>query len=461
MTDIPAGDADGRQPVSHDIGVLRAGWGYSSVSDKIADLVLRRPVRGPWLAAFLATMAGALVYVGAITYLFIRGVGIWGIAIPGAWGFAIANFVWWIGIGHAGTFISAVLLLLRQKWRTSINRFAEAMTLFAAAMAGLFPILHLGRPWFFYWIIPYPNRMNLWPQWRSPLVWDLFAISTYLIVSLLFWYLGLVPDLATLRDRARTRFKRVAYGLFALGWRGEARHWARHKSAYLLLAGLATPLVVSVHSVVSLDFAIGNTPGYHSTIFPPYFVAGALFSGFAMVLTLAIPLRHAFELHDFITDVHLDHAAKVLLACSLFVAYGYASEIFMAFYSGDRYEIAMTIDRWRGAYAPVYWPMLASNVIVPQVLWWQRARRSVPLLFALSIVVNIGMWLERTMIVVQSLHRDFLPSSWGLFVPTRWDWIILFGSISTFAWLFLCFIRLLPAISISEMRELVKESADE
>ena len=290
---------------SRDIGVLRAGWSYASIGDKISDIVLTRPVRWPWLLAFLATLGGTVVFLGAIAYLFAKGIGIWGVRIPVAWGFAIANFVWWIGIGHAGTFISAILLLLRQKWRTSINRFAEAMTLFAVAMAGLFPILHLGRPWFFYWIVPYPDRMNVWPQWRSPLVWDLFAISTYIVVSLLFWYMGLVPDLATLRDRASARWKQLTYGLMALGWRGEARDWARHQSAYLLMAGLATPLVVSVHSVVSLDFAIGNTPGYHSTIFPPYFVAGALFSGFAMVLTLAIPLRKAFGLEDFITEVHL------------------------------------------------------------------------------------------------------------------------------------------------------------
>jgi molybdopterin-containing oxidoreductase family membrane subunit len=273
--------------------------------------------------------------------------------------------------------------------------------------------------------------------------------------------MGLVPDLATLRDRAHSRFKQLTYGLFALGWRGEARHWARFETAYLLLAGIATPLVVSVHSVVSLDFAIGNTPGYHSTIFPPYFVAGALFSGFAMVLTLAIPLRKAFGLYDFITDVHLDHAAKVLLATGAFVAYGYATEIFMAFYSGDRYEIAMTIDRWTGVYAPVYWTMMTFNVLVPQVLWFRRARRCVPLLFALSLVVNAGMWMERVTIVVQSLHKDFLPSSWGIFIPTMWDWIILAGSISTFAWLFLVFIRVLPAISISEMRLLARESVKE
>jgi molybdopterin-containing oxidoreductase family membrane subunit len=446
-------------PVTHDSGVLRAGWGYASVTDKIAGLVLERPPGRRWLLAFCATLAGTLAYLGAMAWLFYRGVGIWGIDIPVGWGFAIANFVWWIGIGHAGTFISAILLLLRQKWRTSINRFAEAMTLFAAAMAGLYPILHLGRPWFAYWLAPYPDKMNLWPQWRSPLVWDVFAISTYLVVSALFWYLGMLPDLATLRDRARTRFKQVAYGLAALGWRGEARHWARHESAYLLMAGIATPLVVSVHSVVAMDFAIGNTPGYHSTIFPPYFVAGALFSGFAMVLTLAIPLRRAFGLEDFITATHLDHAAKVLLATGAFVAYGYACEIFTAFWSGDRYEVAMTVDRFTGVYAPVYWAMLACNVLAPQLLWWRRARRSTALLFALSLVVNLGMWMERVTIVVQSTHRDFVPSSWGVFVPTGWDWLFLLCSISMFAWLFLVFIRLLPAISISEMRELVKEQS--
>jgi molybdopterin-containing oxidoreductase family membrane subunit len=447
-----------RPLTSRNIGVLRAGWGYASIGDKIADVVLTRPMRWPWLTAFFGTLAGTMVFLVSMAYLFKTGIGIWGVDIPVAWGFAIANFVWWIGIGHAGTFISAILLLLRQKWRTSINRFAEAMTLFAAGMAGLFPILHLGRPWFFYWIAPYPDHMNVWPQWRSPLVWDFFAIATYIIVSFLFWYMGLLPDLATLRDRAHGRLRQIAFGLFALGWRGEARQWARHESAYLLLAGIATPLVVSVHSVVSLDFAIGNTPGYHSTIFPPYFVAGALFSGFAMVLTLAIPLRRAFGLYDFITDVHLDHAAKVLLATGAVVAYGYASEIFMAFYSGDEYEIAMTTDRWTGAYAPMYWAMMTCNVLVPQVLWWRRARRSAVLLFALSLVVNAGMWMERVTIVVQSLHKDFLPSSWGIFIPTVWDWIFLVGSISTFAWLFLVFIRVLPAISISEMRELVRES---
>jgi len=442
--------------------VLRPGWGYASVTDKIAGIVLTDHFGWRWWTAFLAASAGVGALLAAISWLFVKGIGIWGVDIPVAWGFAIGNFVWWIGIGHAGTFISAVLLLLRQKWRTSINRFAEAMTLFAAGIAGLFPILHLGRPWFFYWLVPYPNVMNVWPQWRSPLVWDFFAIATYLTVSLLFWYVGLIPDLATLRDRAGQRGQRgrqVAYGLLALGWRGEARHWARFEWAYLLLAGLATPLVVSVHTIVSLDFAVGNTPGYHSTIFPPYFVAGALFSGFAMVLTLAIPLRHAFGLHAFITGRHLANAAKVLLATSWLVAYGYLAEMFTAFYSGDIYERYMTVNRFMGPYGPVYWAMLTCNVLVPQLLWFRRVRLSVPALLVLSLVINCGMWMERFLIVVTSLHRDYLPSAWGMFYPTAWDWITLFGSIALFVWLFLLFVRFLPLISIAEMRELVRESA--
>jgi molybdopterin-containing oxidoreductase family membrane subunit len=454
--------ADAGQPHSKDIGVLRAGWGYASVTDKIAGIVLKQPFGWRWWTAFLVTSLGVMMLVAAVTWLLVKGVGIWGIDIPVAWGFAIGNFVWWIGIGHAGTFISAILLLLRQKWRTSINRFAEAMTLFAVSMAGLFPILHLGRPWFFYWLVPYPNVMNVWPQWRSPLVWDFFAITSYILVSLLFWYAGLLPDLATLRDRAGLRGQRgrqIVYGLFALGWRGEARHWARYEKAYLLMAGLATPLVVSVHTIVSLDFAVGNTPGYHSTIFPPYFVAGALFSGFAMVLTLAIPLRSAFGLQDFITKRHLANAAKVLLVCCWLVAYGYLAETFMSFYSGDVYERYMTINRWTGPYAPVYWSLIFCNVVAPQVLWWRAVRNSVWALFVLSIVVNIGMWMERFLIVVSSLHRDYMPSSWGMFYPTKWDWMTLFGTVALFVWLFLLFVRFLPLISMAEMRELVDESA--
>jgi len=436
--------------------VLRGRHSYASVSDQIADVVLTRTPRW-WYLAFFGTFAGALLFFYAVGYLFAVGVGIWGVDIPVAWGFAITNFVWWIGIGHAGTFISAILLLLRQEWRTSINRFAEAMTIFAAGIAGLWPILHLGRPWFFYWIAPYPNIMDLWPQWRSPLVWDFFAIATYILVSLLFWYMGLIPDLATLRDRATGRFRRLIYGGLALGWRGEARQWQRYETTYLLLAGLATPLVVSVHSVVSLDFAVGNTPGWHSTIFPPYFVAGALFSGFAMVLTLAIPLRGAFRLHDFITARHLDLAARVMLATGLLVAYGYTVENFMAFYGGDGYEIAMVENRLGGPYAPVYWTLLACNVLIPQALWLRCVRLNVYALFAVSVVINLGMWLERFMIVVTSQHRDFLPSSWGMFYPTLWDLILLFGSIALFFALFLLFVRFLPAISIAEMREELRQ----
>jgi molybdopterin-containing oxidoreductase family membrane subunit len=303
--------------------------------------------------------------------------------------------------------------------------------------------------------------MGLWPQFRSPLVWDFTAIATYLTVSFLFWYVGLIPDLATLRDRARQRWKRYVFGLLALGWRGEARHWARHQSAYWLLAGLATPLVVSVHSVVALDFAIGNTPGYHSTIFPPFFVAGALLSGFSMVLTLAIPLRRAFGLQDFITVVHLENAAKVLLCTCWLVGYGYLAEIFTAFYSAGDGEIAVTVNRWTGPYAPVYWAMLVCNVVAPQLLWWRRCRRSALLLFALALLVNLGMWMERVLIVVSSLYQDYLPSAWGLYLPTGWDWLFLAASISAFAWLFLLFVRVLPVLSIAEMRSLVRESARE
>src|SRR5207244_1880729 len=400
---------------------MEAKWTYASVTDRIADIVLTRRTRWPWLALFAAATAATLAFFGASAYLFSFGVGIWGVNIPVAWGFAIANFVWWIGIGHAGTFISAILLLLRQKWRTSINRFAEAMTLFAAGIAGLFPILHLGRPWFFYWLVPYPNVMELWPQWKSALVWDVFAIGTYLIVSLLFWYIGLVPDLATLRDRATSRAKQVVYGLLALGWRGEARHWARFETAYLLLAGLATPLVVSVHTVVSFDFAIGIVPGWHTTIFPPYFVAGAIYSGFAMVLMLAIPIRKFYGLEDFITDRHLNNSAKVMLATGLIVAYGYGIEAFMGWYSGNRYDSFLLWNRLHGPYSFFYYLLLVCNIGIPQVLWIRKLRTSPVGLFLISGVILVGMWLERFIIVVVSLHRDYLTSSWGMYYPTRWD----------------------------------------
>ncbi|HEU4625396.1 MAG TPA: NrfD/PsrC family molybdoenzyme membrane anchor subunit [Steroidobacteraceae bacterium] len=437
--------------------VLRGSYTYASITDKIADTVLERPTHWAWAVGFAVSASLTVLFIVAMSYLFAKGVGIWGIDQPVSWAFALTNFVWWVGIGHAGTFISAFLLLLRQRWRTSINRFAEAMTIFAVAMAGLMPILHLGRPWFFYWLIPYPNKMNLWPQWRSPLVWDIFAIGTYIIVSILFWYMGLIPDLATLRDRAAQRWKQVGYALLALGWRNDARHWARFEIAYLLMAGLATPLVISVHSVVSLDFAIGNTPGWHSTIFPPYFVAGALYSGFAMALTIAIPLRATFGLQDFITARHLAVMAKVMLACGLLVTYSYLVESFMAFYSADRYESFMLLNRMTGPYAWIYWTVIFCNVIVLQTLWFERVRASPWMLFAVAILINIGMWLERFMIIVVSLHRDFMPSAWGMFYPTFWDIAILAGSLGAFALLFLLFVRFLPVISMSEMRKLVKE----
>jgi molybdopterin-containing oxidoreductase family membrane subunit len=393
----------------------------------------------------------------AVTYLFAIGVGIWGINIPIGWGFAIINFVWWIGIGHAGTLISAILLLLRQKWRTSINRFAEAMTLFAVSCAGMFPILHMGRPWLAYWLFPYPNTMGTWPQFRSPLVWDVFAVSTYATVSLLFWFVGLIPDLATLRDRAKSRLKQVVYGILAMGWRGSAVHWHRYEVASLLLAGLATPLVVSVHTVVSFDFSAAIVPGWHTTIFPPYFVAGAIYSGFAMVMTLAIPIRKFYHLEDFITMRHLENMAKVMLATGLIVAYGYMMETFMAFYSADTFERYAFLNRMRGPYMIAYWSLILCNILIPQSLWSRKVRSSVPALFVIAIIVNIGMWLERFVIVVISLHRDFLPSSWGMYYPTRWDWMTLFGSMGLFLTLLYLFIRYLPMISIFEMRTLVEE----
>ena len=356
--------------------------------------------------------------------------------------------MWWVGIGHAGTLISAILLLLRQSWRNSINRFAEAMTIFAVMQAGLFPLLHLGRPWLFYWLFPYPNTMTVWPQFRSPLVWDVFAVSTYFTISLVFWYIGLVPDLATLRDRAQNRAARMIYAMLALGWRGSARHWHRYETAYLLLAGLATPLVLSVHTVVSFDFTIAIVPGWHSTIFPPYFVAGAIYSGFAMVLILAIPIRAVYNLQDMITDRHLDNCAKIMLATGLIVAYGYVMETFMAWYGGNFYDKHLMWNRMHGPYRAAYWALIAINVGFVNVLWTKKVRFTPKLLWFVSLVVLVAMWLERFVIVVVSLTQDFLPSSWGIYVPTRWDWATFIGTIGFFSLCFLLFIRVMPMISI-------------
>jgi Ni/Fe-hydrogenase subunit HybB-like protein len=442
--------------------VIAAGHTYGSVTDKISAIVLTRGTRRGWWFGFLIAFSFLMLLQYGIGLVLLKGVGMFGINIPVAWGFAITNFVWWIGIGHAGTLISAFLLLMRQKWRTSINRFAEAMTIFAVACAGLFPLLHMGRPWLFYWLLPYPDTMGVWPQFRSPLVWDVFAVSTYATVSILFWFVGLIPDLATLRDRAKKRIAQIFYGVLAMGWRGSAMHWRRYEMASLLLAGLATPLVISVHTVVSFDFTIAVVPGWHSTIFPPYFVAGAIYSGFAMVLTLAIPLRAFFKLEDFITLRHLDNMAKMLLATGLIVAYGYMMETFTAFYSGNKFDRYMIMNRMFGPYAPWYWLLITCNIAVPMTLLWSpKIRKNVAALFVISLVVQLGMWLERFIIVVTSLHRDFLPSSWGMFYPTFTDFAVLFGSIGLFFTLFYLFIRYLPMISIFEMRELVHKTAEE
>jgi Ni/Fe-hydrogenase subunit HybB-like protein len=441
-----------------DRDVIGPGHTFASVTDKISSIVLTRKTPMFWTVGFGIGFLLTILLLFAVGMLFARGIGIWGVNAPVGWGFAIVNFVWWIGIGHAGTLISAILLLLRQEWRTSINRFAEAMTLFAVAQAGMYPILHLGRPWLAYWLIPYPNTMALWPQWRSPLVWDVFAVSTYATVSLLFWYVGLIPDLATLRDRARKKFAQITYGMLAMGWRGSAMHWHRYDMAYLLLAGIATPLVVSVHTVVSFDFTIGIIPGWHSTIFPPYFVAGAIYGGFAMVLTIAIPLRAVYRLEDFVTTRHLQNMAKILLATGLIVGYGYMIEGFMAWYSGSPYEKYVMWNRLTGPYWPVFWGLMLCNIVTPQFLWWKSVRSSPLGLWVIAVIVNIGMWLERFVIVITSLHRDFLPSSWGMYYPTRFDWATYIGTLGFFAALFFLFIRFLPMISIFEMRTLVPEA---
>ena len=435
--------------------VIGPGHTLGTVTDHISSIVLRRETPRGWIFGLMLCFGLMMLLLLSVTVLLFRGVGVWGLNIPVGWGFAIINFVWWIGIGHAGTLISAILLLLKQDWRTSINRFAEAMTLFAVSCAGIFPLLHVGRPWLAYWLLPYPNTMGLWPQFRSPLLWDVFAVSTYATVSLLFWYVGLIPDLATLRDRTKNRVAQVVYGLLAMGWRGSSRHWDRYETAYVLLAGLATPLVISVHTVVSFDFAVSVIPGWHATIFPPYFVAGAIYSGFAMVMTLAIPLRKIYRLEDFITMRHLQNMAKIILATGLIVAYGYAMEVFFAWYSANPYERGMMFNRMTGPYRWSYWALILCNVVTPQLLWSHKIRSNVAALFMISIVVNIGMWLERFVIVVTSLSQDFLPSSWEHYAGTFWDWSLYIGTLGLFGALLFLFIRLLPMISIFEMRTLV------
>jgi molybdopterin-containing oxidoreductase family membrane subunit len=442
--------------------LVAPGHTFGTVSDKIGTIVLQRRTPIGWFIGFGIGFSLLMLLVVSLGHLFLKGTGIWGVNEPVGWGFAIINFVWWIGIGHAGTLISAILLLLRQEWRTSINRFAEAMTLFAVSAAAIFPLVHTGRPWLAaYWLFPYPNTMGVWPNFRSPLIWDVFAVSTYATVSFLFWFVGLIPDLATLRDRAKSRPWKIVYGILAMGWRGSAKHWHNYETAYLLLAGLATPLVISVHTVVSFDFAVGIIPGWHATIFPPYFVAGAIYAGFAMVLTLSIPLRKFYGLEDFITLKHLENMAKIMLATGLIVAYGYTMEAFMGWYSGNPYERFAIWNRMTGPYAPMYWTLILCNVIMPQFLWAKNLRTNVPFLFFMSLVVGVGMWLERFVIVVTSLHRDFLPSSWGLYAGTRWDWSTFIGTMGLFVTLLFLFIRFLPAISIFEMRTILPGAAVE
>ena len=439
--------------------IIEPGHTFGSVSDKIGSFVLTHRTPKGWWVGFGIGFIGVMLLAQTLANLLLRGTGIWGVTNPVGWGFDIINFVWWIGIGHAGTLISAILLLLRQEWRTSINRFAEAMTLFAVACAAMYPLFHTGRPWLaFYWLFPYPNTMGIWPQFRSPLMWDVFAVSTYGTVSLLFWFVGLIPDLATLRDRSQKRIPRFIFGMLAMGWRGSARHWSRYETAYLLLAGLSTPLVLSVHTIVSFDFAVGVIPGWHATIFPPYFVAGAIFAGFAMVLILAIPIRAFYRLEDFITLRHLDNMAKIILVTGLIVSYGYMMEAFFGWYSANPYESFMILNRMKGPYATIYWLLIACNVLAPQAFWFKSMRASIPALFIVSVIVSFGMWFERFIIVVTSLHRDFLPSSWGMYYPTKWDFGMFFGTIGLFISLLFLFLRFLPMISIFEMRTILPQA---
>jgi molybdopterin-containing oxidoreductase family membrane subunit len=430
-------------------------------SDRTLTDELLAPLRrsGPvWWGLVALSALGTGLFVFCIWYTVAKGIGVWGNNIPVAWAFAITDFVWWIGIGHAGTFISAFLLLLNQHWRASINRVAEAMTIFALVNAALFPLLHLGRPWFFYWLIPYPATMGVWPNFKSALPWDIAAVTTYLTVSLIFWYAGLIPDLATARDWVSSRFRRRVYGIFALGWRGASSEWRQHRVAMVLLAALATPLVVSVHSVVSLDFSIAQLPGWHSTIFPPYFVVGAIYSGFAMVLLLILPLRHAYRLEHVITKRHLDAMAKLVLVMALLLTYAYAVELFVSWYSRDPSErFTYFVERPRGPYAPLYWLMILCNVVAPQLFWWKRWRTSVPMLCVAGAAILVGMWLERFIIIVASLDHSFLSSSWHLYRPTWVDLGLLGGSVSQFGLLFLLFVRFVPFVAISEVKRLRRD----
>ena len=428
------------------------GW----ISDQIA-MVIEGKTPMWWKIGFAISVSLLMLLVAMLAYLVSTGVGVWGVRSPVMWGWGIINFVWWIGIGHAGTLISAILFLLRQKWRTGVNRAAEAMTIFAVMCAGIFPLFHVGRVWLGWWLLPIPTSNSIWPQFRSPLMWDVFAVSTYFTVSLLFWYVGLIPDLAVMRDRAKTKIRKFAYGLFSLGWTGSNRHWSNYEKAYLILAGLSTPLVLSVHSIVSLDFAVSQLPGWHTTIFPPYFVAGAIFSGFGMVLTLLIPLRKIFHLEDLITMRHIDLMCKVTLATGSIVGYAYGMEFFIAWYSGNPYEKYTFVNRALGPMGWGYWIMILCNVVTPQFFWFKFFRRHLVIIWILSIFVNIGMWFER-FVIVMTLHRDFLPSSWGYFKPTWVDVCTYLGTFGLFFTMFLLFLRYVPLIAIAEVKAVTPQA---
>jgi molybdopterin-containing oxidoreductase family membrane subunit len=429
------------------------GW----ISDAVAGVAEGKTPTW-WWCAFIPSVTMFTVLGGLILYLMSSGVGVWGLGQPVMWGWAIINFVWWIGIGHAGTLISAILFLLRQRWRTGVNRAAEAMTIFAVMCAGIFPLIHIGRIWYGWWLLPVPNANSIWPQFRSPLMWDVFAVSTYFTVSLLFWYMGLIPDLAVMRDRAKSKIRKFAYGLFSLGWTGSNRHWSNYERAYLILAGLSTPLVLSVHSIVSLDFSVSQLPGWHTTIFPPYFVAGAIFSGFGMVLTLLIPLRKICKLEDVITVRHVELMCKVTLATGSIVGYAYGMEFFIAWYSGNPYERYAFINRAFGPYGWAYWIMISCNVLTPQFFWFKRIRTNMFIVFILSIFVNIGMWFERFVIVVTSLHREFLPSNWSYYSPTWVDICTYLGTFGLFFTFFLLFIRFVPLVAIAEVKAVTPQA---
>ncbi|MCB0281903.1 MAG: polysulfide reductase NrfD [Calditrichae bacterium] len=441
----------------YQVPLITGNQTFSSITDRISSITESKTTK-EWLLLFGLASSLMLLLFGSIGYLVWEGTGIWGLNNPVGWGWAIVNFVFWVGIGHAGTLISAVLFLFRQKWRTSINRFAEAMTLFAVICALVFPGIHVGRIWVVYYFFPIPNQMDMWPNFRSPLLWDFFAVGTYFTVSLLFWYTGLIPDLATLRDRAKTKIRKVLFGIFSLGWRGGNKQWKHYELAYLLLAGLSTPLVLSVHSVVSTDFATSVIPGWHTTIFPPYFVAGAIFSGFAMVMTLALIARRVYHLEHIITMTHLENMNKIIMVTGMMVGYSYSMEFFIAWYSGNPYEAYAFINRAFGEYAWAYWIMISCNVIIPQIFWSRRLRRSIPVMFIASITVNIGMWFERFVIIVTSLSRDFLPSSWDYYSPTFWDVSLLIGSFGLFFTLFLLFIRHLPMVAMSEVKGVLPQA---